>query len=83
MHFLSSPHPSSPRIRVVSLVLFLYHVQVCPPPPTAAKDGFSPKAGSAHSGRWMWMGHTVYLGWRVAAQLAATDIDDLKVPSPI
>ena len=61
----------------------LYHVQVCPPPPTAAKDGFSLKAGSAHSGRWMWVGHTVYLGWRVAAQLAATDIDDLKVPSPI
>jgi len=27
----------------------------------------------------MWVGHTVYLGWRVAAQLAATDIDDLKV----
>ena len=27
----------------------------------------------------MWVGHSVYLGWRVAAQLAATDIDDLKV----
>ena len=40
-----SPSPVSPRL------------ELCPPPPIAAKDGFSVKEGSPYSGRWLWIGN--------------------------
>ena len=34
-------------------------LELCPPPPIAAKDGFSVKEGSPYSGRWLWIGERV------------------------
>ena len=47
-------------------------LECCPPPPTTSKSGAKVRGGSPFSGRWMWIGHCVFVGWRVAAQFAGT-----------